>query len=200
MLMYLASSNLGKLRDLQAIANAHPGISLELLPRSALTPIPEETGYTFEANARLKAIEYSRRVPGALVLADDSGLEVDALSGAPGVRSARYAQPSSAEISQDEANNAKLLAAMADTPAAARTARFKCVLALARNGVVTHAATGAVEGIILHEEKGTGGFGYDPLFFLPALGKTFGEISAEEKGAYSHRGRAFRNLLAQLTS
>ena len=200
MLIYLATSNRGKLRDLRSIALSHPDITLELIPETALRPSPEETGDTFEANARLKAAEYSLRIPNAIVLADDSGLEVDALNGAPGVHSARYASTDFAANSQDAANNDKLLRELADTHDANRNARFVCVLALARNGMVTHVAQGTVDGVILRELRGTAGFGYDPLFFLPELNRTFGEISAKQKGAYSHRGRAFRSLLAQLTS
>ena len=200
MLIYLATSNSGKLRDLRSIALSHPDITLELIPEKALYPAPEETADTFEANACLKAAEYSLRLPHALVLADDSGLEVDALNGAPGVHSARYASHTLASNSQDDANNDKLLRELANTPGVRRAARFVCVLALARDGVVTHVAHGAVDGAILRELRGTRGFGYDPLFFLPELNRTFAEISDEQKGAYSHRGRAFRNLLAQLTS
>jgi XTP/dITP diphosphohydrolase len=202
MKIFVATSNLGKLRDFQAIA-AGTDVELNLLPRQALDPAPIETGSTFEENARLKAIEYSKRVPGAFVLADDSGLEVDALNGAPGVHSARYAALKDANAdphtnSPDAANNTRLLRELADAPDNQRTARFACVLALARDGEVVTIARGAVEGKILHKLRGTGGFGYDPLFLVAELGITFAEISPGQKGIYSHRGRAFRTLLNNL--
>jgi XTP/dITP diphosphohydrolase len=202
MKIFVATSNSGKLRDFQAIA-AGTDIELDLLPRERLDPAPIETGSTFQENARLKAIEYSKRVPGVFVLADDSGLEVDALQGAPGVHSARYAALKDASAdphtnSPDVANNTRLLRELAEVPDNQRTARFACVLALARDGEVVTIARGAVEGNILHKLRGTGGFGYDPLFFVPELGITFAEISPEQKGIYSHRGRAFRTLLNNL--
>jgi XTP/dITP diphosphohydrolase len=195
----LATSNEGKLRDLRAIAAGAPDVLLDLVPRAILEPAPKEAGDTFEANAVLKAVEFSLRAPSALLMADDSGLEVDALAGAPGVHSARYAVLGH-ELGNaaDKANNAKLLCELAEIPDALRTARFVCVLALAIDGRVTHIARGEVEGVILREPRGSAGFGYDPLFFVPELGVTFAEISPEQKGAYSHRGRAFQNLLQQL--
>ncbi|MEO8727632.1 MAG: RdgB/HAM1 family non-canonical purine NTP pyrophosphatase [Acidobacteriaceae bacterium] len=197
----MATSNPGKLRDFSALLS--PGeIELELMPANALQPAPAETGATFEENARIKAIQYSQRLPGELVLADDSGLEVDALDGAPGVHSARYAAleefANSHENSPDDANNARLLRELDRVPDAQRTARFLCVLALARAGEVLKISRGTVEGMILREQRGSGGFGYDPLFMVPELGVTFAQISTEQKGENSHRGRAFRAMLEKI--
>ncbi len=193
----MATSNPGKLRDLEGAALPY-GIVIAGLPGFAsLTPV-EEDGDTFEANARKKAEAYSMAAPGELVLADDSGLEVDALGGLPGVHSARYANldvndhPGNAD---DAANNARLLRELANIADENRTARFVCVLAAARDGVTQAVFRGEAEGAILQEPRGAHGFGYDPLFYFPALGKTFAEISAEEKARYSHRGAAFRALL-----
>lgn len=202
MRIYLATSNPGKLRDFSALAMGGE-IQLKLLPAEALQPAPAETGATFEENARIKAMEYSRRIPGELVLADDSGLEVDALGGAPGVHSARYAALEEVaagphENSADQTNNARLLRELDHVPDERRTGRFACVLALARDGNVLAISRGTVEGLILREERGSGGFGYDPLFFVPELGVTFAEISAEKKGGYSHRGRGFRAMLERI--
>jgi len=199
--LYAATTNPGKLRDF-SIAAADSGIRIEPLPNPRAIPAPEEDQPTFEGNARLKAAYYSRFTAG-LVLADDSGLEVDALQGEPGVRSARYAQdagyvPPSASrtLTTDERNNLYLLDRMTDK--AQRTARYHCVLALAQGGEVLVTADGRVEGEILTAPRGTGGFGYDPLFFLPALHRTMAEVSLAEKHTLSHRGRAFRALLPQL--
>ena len=136
---------------------------------------------------------------GALVLADDSGLEVDALSGAPGVHSARYAaeEPHTAECNtDDDANNARVLRELAEVSHERRTARFVCVLAAARNGQTVSTFRGTAEGIILESGRGSNGFGYDPLFYFPQIGKTFAELSPEEKAQYSHRGAAFRAFLS----
>jgi XTP/dITP diphosphohydrolase len=195
--IYLATSNHGKLRDFQALA-AGSDITLELLPADALQPAPEETGATFAENAAIKAVEYSRRVPGEFVLADDSGLAVDALNGAPGVHSARYASATDGNAA-DAANNERLLRELADVPPERRTGRFLCALALAQDGTVTRTAEGAVDGRILRALRGSGGFGYDPLFLVPELGLTFAEIPPDHKGEFSHRGRAFRALLDQLS-
>jgi XTP/dITP diphosphohydrolase len=201
MILYVATSNAGKLRDFATAAVAH-GIVVETLPRLADIPAPPEDEPTFEGNARAKAIYYSQHAPGLIVIADDSGLEVDALEGAPGVRSARYADdslyPQTPGSTTDERNNACLLHALTDVPDACREGRYRCVLAAARDGVVTHTAEGSVEGRILHAPRGDGGFGYDPLFLIPELGQTMAEISLETKHELSHRGRAFRALLAQL--
>ncbi|MFZ0312796.1 MAG: RdgB/HAM1 family non-canonical purine NTP pyrophosphatase [Candidatus Korobacteraceae bacterium] len=195
----VATSNPGKIRDLVGAAIAH-NVQIETLPGFALLPSVTEDGATFEANARKKAEYYSKHAEGEIVLADDSGLEVDALGGAPGVRSARYAAdehdaPESVGNSDDEANNARLLRALHDVPDEFRTGRFVCVIAAARNGHTLATFHGQAEGIIRHAPCGSNGFGYDPLFYFPEIGKTFAELTAEEKAGYSHRGAAFRGFL-----
>ncbi len=203
----VATSNSGKVRDLMGAALAH-NVSVETLPDFATLPEVVEDGATFEANARKKAEHYSRYVEGDLVIADDSGLEVDALGGAPGVRSARYAADESAGLSHenqapahegsnsaDEVNNARLLRELHDVSDEYRTGRFVCVIAAARNGHTLAAFHGRAEGLILREPRGSNGFGYDPLFYFPEIGKTFAELTAEEKAQYSHRGAAFRQFL-----
>ncbi|MDR3417717.1 MAG: non-canonical purine NTP pyrophosphatase [Nevskia sp.] len=201
MILYAATSNPGKLRDFATAAAAH-NITVLPLPGLQTIPAPPEDEPTFAGNARAKALYYSQHAPGLLVLADDSGLEVDSLDGAPGVRSARYADdqhfPSAPASTTDERNNACLLRALDGAPPNCRRARYRCVLAVARDGHVTHTAEGAVEGELLTAPRGTGGFGYDPLFFIPELQQTMAEISLETKHDLSHRGRAFRALLAQL--
>jgi XTP/dITP diphosphohydrolase len=198
----VATSNAGKLRDFAGAAAVH-GVTIAGIPGFAYLPTVVEDGATFEANARKKAEEYSRAAPGELVLADDSGLEVDALGGAPGVHSARYAAPelqskephAADSNTDDEANNARVLRELAGLPPAKRTARFVCVLAVARDGRTLATFRGTAEGIILDARRGQNGFGYDPLFYFPQIGKTFAELSAEEKSHYSHRGTAFRAFL-----
>lgn len=192
----VATSNPGKIRDFAGAARVH-GVELDLLPGYKAIQPPHEDGATFEDNARLKAEYYSRFVPGQLVLADDSGLEVDALGGAPGVRSARYATDETGYDGPDidDRNNALVLERMHDVPDTERTARFVCVLALSRDGKTLATFHGRAEGILLHELRGDGGFGYDPMFYFPAIGKTFAELPAEEKSKHSHRGEAFRKLL-----
>jgi XTP/dITP diphosphohydrolase len=157
-----------------------------------------EDGLTFEENARKKAEEYSFHAPGEIVLADDSGLELDALNGAPGVHSARYAadEPHLADANTDDhLNNARVLRELRGVPPERRTGRFVCVLAAARDGKTLSTFCGTAEGIILHAPRGTNGFGYDPLFYFPAIQKTFAELTAEEKAQFSHRGAAFRQFL-----
>lgn len=201
MILFAATSNVGKLRDFAEAARAH---ALEVMPLPALAtiPAPAEDGTTFDDNARAKALYYSRFAPGELVMADDSGLEVDALHGAPGVRSARYAEDSHFAIhspdTTDLRNNACLLSALSDVPDHLRSARYRAVLALARDGQLLFTASGSVEGRILTAPRGSGGFGYDPLFLLPDLDQTMAEISVEQKHTLSHRGRAFRALLDTL--
>ena len=193
----IATSNPGKLRDFAGAAAPH-GIELAGIPNFASLPSVIEDGLTFEANARKKAEEYSRYVAGEIVVADDSGLEVDALNGAPGVHSARYAaeQPHLAnENTDDEANNARVLRELRQVPPEKRTGRFVCVLAAARDGKTLATFRGTAEGVILDFPRGTNGFGYDPLFYFPQIQKTFAELSAEEKANYSHRGAAFRQFL-----
>lgn len=193
----VATSNPGKLRDF-AGASAGYGIEVQAIPNFALLPLVLEDGATFEANARKKAEAYSRSVPGELVIADDSGLEVDALGGAPGVHSARYAadEPHLAESNTDDVlNNAKLIREIRRVPTKSRTGRFVCVIAAARDGITLAVFEGKAEGMILDSPRGANGFGYDPLFYFPAIRKTFAELSAEEKSKYSHRGAAFRKFL-----
>ena len=191
----IATSNPGKLRDFAGAAALH-GIEIAGIPNFSSLVLVVEDGHTFEQNARKKAEEYSRYVPGEIVVADDSGLEVDALNGAPGVHSARYAadQPHLANT-DDEANNARVLRDLKNVPAEKRTGRFVCVLAAARDGETLETFRGAAEGVILNAPRGTNGFGYDPLFYFPEIQKTFAELSAEEKSKYSHRGAAFRQFL-----
>ena len=174
------------------------GIEIAGIPNFSSLPLVVEDRLTFEENARKKAEEYSAYVPGEIVLADDSGLEVDALNGAPGVHSARYAaeHPHLADANtDDEANNARVLRELKDVPAEKRTGRFVCVLAAARDGKALATFRGTAEGVILDAARGTNGFGYDPLFYFPQIQKTFAELTAEEKSKYSHRGAAFRKFL-----
>ncbi|HKS96452.1 MAG TPA: RdgB/HAM1 family non-canonical purine NTP pyrophosphatase [Terriglobia bacterium] len=187
--LFLASSNPGKVREFTSAA-ADLGISVKALPAIDSLPSCEENGATFEANARKKAAHYSTYCD-ALLFADDSGLCVDSLGGAPGVRSARYA----GEGSDDVTNNQKLLTKMRGLTGAQRKAHYVCVIALARGGHVRLTTEGRVDGLILQTPRGAGGFGYDPLFLYPPLGKTFAELTADEKFGVSHRGQAFRRLL-----
>ena len=194
----IATSNPGKLRDFAGAAARH-GVEISGVPDFSSLPAVVEDGDTFEANARKKAEEYSLYVPGEIVVADDSGLEVDALDGAPGVHSARYAadQPHLADTNtQDEANNARVLRELKGVPRERRNGRFVCVLAAARDGKILEKFRGVAEGIILDAPRGGNGFGYDPLFYFPQIHKTFAELSAEQKAQYSHRGAAFRQFLA----
>jgi XTP/dITP diphosphohydrolase len=208
--LYIATGNAGKLRDFSSAAthevahdHEHVPWTIAVLPGLATIPPPEETGHTFHANARLKALYYGQFCPGEIVVADDSGLAVDALDGAPGVYSARYAQQigfrSERVTDTDGANNAALLAELAHLgnqfPYAAR---YLCVLAAVRDGAVLATAEGAVEGEILSIPQGFDGFGYDPLFLVPAHGKTMAQIAAPLRLSLSHRGEALRRLLPQL--
>ncbi len=196
-MVLLATSNAGKLRDFAGAAEPF-GVTVANIPGFAsLSPVIED-GLTFEENARKKAEGYSLSVPGQLVVADDSGLEIDALRGLPGVHSARYAadEPHAAECNtDDDANNARVLRELANIAPEKRTARFVCVLAVARDGHTLQTFRGTAEGIILDAPRGNGGFGYDPLFYFPQIDKTFAELSATEKARYSHRGAAFRAFL-----
>lgn len=201
--LFVATTSLGKLRDFRAAAQAHD-LEIEPLPNLEEIAAPAEDGATFEANATRKATYYSRFARGALVMADDSGLEVDALNGAPGVRSARFAADQGmvdspdANDNTDVWNNIVLLEKLAGVPFARRTARYRCVLAVARDGLLLHTAQGAVEGVVLDAPRGTGGFGYDPLFYLPELDRTMAEIDLLTKLSLSHRGRALKALLPRL--
>ena len=199
MTLYIASTNPGKLRDFAA-ANTH-GITLAPLPGLKDIPAPAEDEPTFAGNARLKALHYSHFAPGQIVVADDSGLEVDALHGAPGVRSARFADDQhfvSQQTTPDQRNNLCLQQALADLPSPLTTrhsARYRCVLAAARDGHILCTAQGTVEGEILPTPRGTQGFGYDPFFYLPEHIKTMAELDIATKLTFSHRGRAFTALL-----
>lgn len=193
----IATSNPGKLRDFAGAAKAH-GVDVLPIPGFSSLPLAVEDGCSFEENARKKAEFYSRFLPGELVLADDSGIEIDALGGAPGVHSARYAadEPHKAETNtDDDANNARVLRELRGIPPDRRTGRFVCVIAAARDGRTVNTFVGKAEGIILDKLQGTGGFGYDPMFYFPPIQKTFAELSPEEKARYSHRGAAFRAFL-----
>jgi XTP/dITP diphosphohydrolase len=193
----IATSNAGKLRDFAGAA-APLGVVVAAVPGFTSLPSVVEDGLTFEANARKKAESYSRSAVGEVVLADDSGIEVDALGGAPGVHSARYAAdfPHLADVnSDDQANNARLLRELKHLPPEKRMARFVCVIAAAQEGQTLAVFRGEAEGAILDAPRGSNGFGYDPLFLFPQIGKTFAELSAEEKAKYSHRGAAFRKFL-----
>ncbi|MEG9438959.1 non-canonical purine NTP pyrophosphatase [Edaphobacter sp. HDX4] len=204
MILFVATSNPGKLRDFAAAAAEVAGmdIRLEPLPGLAAIPAPPEDEPTFQGNACSKAIYYSLRAPGATVIADDSGLEVDALEGAPGVRSARYAEDAgfaaTEDMAVDERNNRYLLESLESVPQEHRTGRYHCVLAAARDGEIIQTADGSVEGVILTSPHGSSGFGYDPLFFLPGPGKTMAELETAQKLSFSHRGRALSALLQKL--
>lgn len=191
MTIYCATGNKGKLREFRLAAEVL-GIDIQPLPNLEQMEAPEETGSKFEENAILKAEYYSRSAPG-LLFADDSGLEVDALGGEPGIYSAMYA----GQHGGNEANNRLLLERLGDNPN--RAARFVCVIALAEAGRAIRTFRGTVEGEILHEPHGPNGFGYDPLFLYPSFGCSFGEADAERKFGVSHRGKALRALLAHLT-
>lgn len=198
----IATSNAGKLRDFAGAAKQY-GVEISGIPGFSSLPLVVEDGLTFEANARKKAESYSQYVPGEIVVADDSGLEIDALNGAPGVHSARYAAPDLHGVephkadanTDDEANNARVLRELQGVPWDKRSGRFVCILAAARDGKTLATFRGAAEGIILEAPRGKNGFGYDPLFYFPQIDKTFAELTAEEKARYSHRGAAFRHFL-----
>lgn len=203
--LYLATTNQGKLRDFAMAAEQPVGtgrggeVRFEPIPGLKAIPAPAEDQDSFEGNARLKAEYYSRQAPGLLVLADDSGLEVDALEGRPGVRSARFAADLGREDpdgNTDRANNEALMLAMLEQTD--RRGRYRCVLALARDGEVLATAEGSLEGEVLNDPQGDGGFGYDPLFFVPELDCTMAQATPEDRLRLSHRGRALRRLLAEL--
>lgn len=195
----VATSNPGKLKEFRDIAQLYE-VHVNVLPAASQVATPQESGSTYEENACIKAVAYSRVLPGQLVIADDSGLEVDALGGIPGVHSARYASDIVSGKPTDADNNHKLLAELARLGRPERTARFVCVIAMATDGEVIKSFRGEAHGEILQAPLGKHGFGYDPLFFVPAADKTFAEMNAIEKAAHSHRGAAFRNLLDYLGS
>jgi XTP/dITP diphosphohydrolase len=187
----IATTNRGKLREIQAVAAGLPVTWQSLADHPGLPEVVED-GATFEANAAKKALQYAA-LTGLWTLADDSGLEVDALDGEPGVHSARYSG-----TGDDLANNRKLVAALRDVPMPQRTARFVCHLALAADGRILATAPGVIEGHIIDAPRGTNGFGYDPHFLLIERGVTTAELPPEEKNRISHRGQALRKLLAEL--
>jgi XTP/dITP diphosphohydrolase len=189
--LYLASGNAGKLREFRVLAEGFgKNWRFELLPDYATLPEFEESAPTFAENAAGKAFYYSRGSDG-IVFADDSGLVVPALGGAPGVLSARYAGPGAS----NEQKIAKVLFEMKGLEGANRNAYFVCVIAAVRDGRAVAVVSEKVDGKILDSPRGSDGFGYDPVFFFPPLGKTFAELRAEEKSQHSHRGKAFRRLL-----
>jgi XTP/dITP diphosphohydrolase len=194
--LYIASTNPGKLRDF-SLAAAQDSILILPLPGLNAIEAPAEEGLTFAENAREKAIYYSRFLPGAMVLADDSGLEVDFLKGAPGVRSARYAADAGFHVAAtaDANNNLFLLQQLTGVADNERSARYQCVLTVAQDGASLLSTQGTVQGRILDAPRGRGGFGYDPLFYLPALDCTMAEVDDQTRWTQSHRGRAFRALL-----
>ena len=195
--IFIATSNPGKLRDFKGAASAH-NVQIEPIPSfSKLDPVVED-GLTFDDNARKKAEQNSLSLPVQVVIADDSGLEVDALHGAPGVHSARYAadEPHQAgSNTDDDANNARVLRELEGVAPEKRTGRFVCIIAAARDGRTLSTFRGVAEGRILDHLQGAGGFGYDPMFYFPQIKKTFAELIPEEKSRYSHRGAAFRKFL-----
>lgn len=186
MTIYCATTNPGKLREFRLAASSV--CSVEPLPGLSEIPPCEETGSTFEENAIQKALYYGAHTSG-LLFVDDSGLEVNALGGAPGVFSARYAGPNAA----DEENNGKLLLQMAAHQY--RTARFVSVIALANRGALMATFRGVVEGQLLREARGSNGFGYDPLFYYAPFQSSFGEIEPDRKQTVSHRGQALRQMV-----
>lgn len=190
--LLIATSNPGKVKEFHDMLGADRFAWSDLTQHPQIPPV-EETGRTFRANAFLKAAYYAKQL-NTWALADDSGLEVDALDGKPGVHSARWAQINGSGQG-DADNNATLLRQLAGVPDAKRTARFVCVLALSDPaGRIILTARDSVEGRILHAPKGDNGFGYDPLFFIEELGKTTAELPPDEKHQISHRGKALRHL------
>src|SRR5215470_2922056 len=202
--IFIATSNPGKLREFREAAGKL-GFELDSLPGIAKLQPPVEDGATFAENARLKAEYYSRLAPDDLVLAEDSGLAVHELNGAPGVYSARYAamlrdgensDPSTHKNSDDEENNQALIAQLDRLPPGKHAGKYVCVIAVAQNQTILNTFLGEARGELLTTPRGSGGFGYDPLFYFPTLGHTFAELSLEQKRRYSHRGQAFRSFLA----
>lgn len=194
----IATGNPGKAREMREILTPADSPLAGKVRWRYLTEFPDwpeaiEDGATFEANARLKATHYAK-LSGLWTLADDSGLEVDALGGQPGVRSARFAS----ETRDDAANNALLLEKLAGLPDERRTARFRCAAVISDGRTILASAEGTVEGRIIDRPRGRNGFGYDPLFLIPTLGRTSAELTAEHKHAISHRGQALARLSEQL--
>jgi XTP/dITP diphosphohydrolase len=195
MKLLVATNNLGKVREYQALLKGLP-LTLTYPAQEGIDTEVEETGSTFAQNARLKATAYAR-TSGLLTLADDSGLEVDALDGEPGTRSARYA----GQEASDEGRYRLLLSKLVGVPWQQRAARFHCVIAVARPQGEVHTAQGTCEGVIAFEPKGEHGFGYDPVFYVPEHGQTMAELEPEVKNRISHRARAAegaRRILQEL--
>ena len=189
--LFLASSNEGKLREYRTLAEAAGAdVDLVILPDFNSLPVFEEVWPTFAENAAGKALHYAQFAPG-IVIADDSGIVVPALGGAPGVHSARYAGTNATDVDRIR----KLIGEMHGKKGEDRRARFVCVTAVAGSKRALGLFSASAEGILIEEPRGQGGFGYDPIFFFPALGKTFAELSREEKNQHSHRGKAFRKAL-----
>lgn len=188
----IATNNKGKAKDFETLFSPY-GFEVQTLNDLEQDIDVEETGVTFEENAVLKAETVSELL-GIMVIADDSGLEIDKLQGAPGVYSARYA----GEPKNDDANIDKVLSELQGVPEVDRTARFRCVLAVAGPGIETVTYSGSCEGLILEERRGSNGFGYDPIFYSPEKGRAMAELSPEEKGQISHRGAALRQLKTHL--
>ena len=189
--LFVASSNPGKLREYRTLAEpAGASVNLEFLPNFDSLPPFDEIWPTFAENAAGKALHYSRLASG-IVIADDSGIVVPALGGAPGVHSARYAGPNASDADRIR----KLLSEMRGKKNAERRARFVCVVVVAEAGNMRGVFSASAEGMLLEEPRGENGFGYDPVFFFPPLGKTFAEISRAEKNLHSHRGKAFHKAL-----
>ena len=190
--LVVASLNRAKVRELIALLGELPYVVVPLSDVRGAT-LPEETAASYEGNALLKA-EAGARLGGDLVLADDSGLEVDALGGAPGIHSARFGGPHL----DDAGRTALLLERLRGVPPTRRTARFRCVIAIVRRGASARTVEGVVEGVIAEAPRGNGGFGYDPVFFHPGLGRTFGELGEGAKSRISHRALAAQAARALL--
>jgi len=200
--IYIATSNPGKLREFREAAQSL-AVDLQAVPGLETVPPAIEDGSTFEQNAQIKAEYYSRLVPSAMVLAEDSGLSVDQLGGAPGVHSARYAamlhsatsNQAVHQNSQDEDNNRALVSQLERLPAGKIAGKYVCTIAVGRDEGTLATFLGEAHGEMLIHPRGSEGFGYDPYFYFPTLGKTFAELTLEQKRLYSHRGQAFKRFL-----